>query len=200
MKIFVIIGKSCAGKDTLMRMLLKSMTLVENPPLEQLVPYTTRNPRNEREKTSGDYHFVTDEEMNLLISSDRFVEVRGYEIVGQGIRRYATILPEEFDDKNYIMIGTVEVVEALKRRGFKNVHVIHITLPEDERFHRLITRTAKTDKNYEEACRRFLQDEEDFARVDKFMDVFTIVNNNAVESYCRLIGYLKKELKKESAE
>lgn len=200
MKIFIIIGKSCSGKDTLVRMLLKSMGLVDNPPLEQLVPYTTRNPRNEREYESGDYHFITDEEMNELITTDRFIEVRGYEIVGQGIRRYATILPEVFEDKNYIMIATKETALALIRRGFKNVHIIHITIPPNERFHRLIERTTSTDKNYEEACRRFLQDEKDFADIEKYLDMTEIVNDNLADAYCKLVQCIQEELKKESAE
>ena len=73
-KLVVLFGPPAAGKDTVMKSLLKRDDLE----LEKLVTYTTR-PRRENETQGYDYHFVTLAKFYELIYKDEMVE---YELHG----------------------------------------------------------------------------------------------------------------------
>lgn len=193
MKIFVIMGKSCSGKDTLTQSIMQTIKLQKVNNFEYIVPYTTRKPRDEKELNSGVYNFVTDSEMNLLISSDGFVEVRAYDMCKEGLRRFATILPELDINKNYIMVGTKEVSIALHRRGY-DVRTIYLTVPTEIRLTRVIKRASDTNKNYEEALRRFHQDEEDFAHIPSYLHIKEIPSVDFMESYNQVVNYMVSEI------
>lgn len=195
MKIFVIMGKVCSGKDTLVRAIMNTLKLSKVNNFEFIVPYTTRKPRDEKEYNSGQYHFVTDEELNLLISSDRFIEVRGYEMQNEGLRRFATILPEMDKNKNYITIGTPEVAIALKRRNF-DVCTIYLNVSAEVRLNRLIHRTSRTNKDYEEAMRRFLADEKDFSKIPKELKrkYAEIHSSEFMGQYNSVISYIASQI------
>lgn len=193
MKIFVIMGKVCSGKDTIVQTLMSTLKLSKVSNFEFIVPYTTRKPRDEKERNSGNYHFVTDAELNTLISTDRFVEVRAYDMKGEGLRRFATILPELDTDKNYITIGTPEVVVALQRRHF-DVRPIYLSVPEEVRLPRLLHRTSMTNKKYDEAMRRFLADEDDFANIPKELRYKEIDAVDFMTQYNSVISYIASEI------
>lgn len=193
MKIFVIMGKSCSGKDTLVQSIMQTIKLQKVNNFEFIVPYTTRNPRDEKERYSGVYNFVTDEEMNLLISSDGFVEVRAYDMHGEGLRRFATVLPELDPNKNYILIGTKEVATVLLRRNF-DVRTIYLTVPTPVRLTRMMTRVNETNGNYGEALRRFIQDEEDFAEIPECLHVKEIDSSEFKTYYNEVVNYMISEI------
>ena len=65
-KIFVFMGKSSSGKDTLFKELLKSATELDVVPY---VLYTTR-PMRENEEHGKDYFFVTDEKFEKTYSDN----------------------------------------------------------------------------------------------------------------------------------
>ena len=195
MKLFVIMGKSCSGKDTLVQSIMRTIKLQKVNNFEFIIPYTTRKPRDEKELNSDVYNFVTDKEMDLLISSEGFVEVRGYDMCGEGLRRFATILPKLDHDKNYIMVGTKEVAIALQRRGY-NIRTIYLTVPTAVRLNRMIQRATDTNQNYKEVFRRFLQDEEDFKVIPEYLNVKEINSEDFKEYYSEAVNYILSEIEK----
>ena len=61
-KIYVLLGKSASGKDTIAKKVMKKM----EGQLHPIVPYTTR-PIRDGEENGKQYYFVTDEEKEKLI-------------------------------------------------------------------------------------------------------------------------------------
>ena len=57
-RLFVLMGKSATGKDTVLKYLLTKTELR----LKEIVGYTTR-PVREQEREGMDYHFVSEEQM-----------------------------------------------------------------------------------------------------------------------------------------
>ena len=175
--IFIVTGKSGAGKDSLVNafMMQISYGLITNPYIEKLVPYTTRDPRNYNERYYKIYNFVGDEELDKLISNEKvFSEVRTYYIEDPkkaGVKkkvRYATIIDIENLKENsiYIMNGQYETFESLCRYVVENnmsdvkVHIILVDCPDKIRLQRMLLRENSDDKpNYRELCRRFSDDE-----------------------------------------
>ena len=70
-KIFYLMGKSAAGKDTVYEALLQDKELSLVP----LIPYTTR-PIREAEQDGVDYHFTDEEGYRKLAEAGRVIEVR----------------------------------------------------------------------------------------------------------------------------
>ena len=64
-KIFYLIGKSCAGKDTIYK------NLMEQQNFHTMVLYTTR-PMRDGEVEGREYHFVTEKEMQELVELQFF--------------------------------------------------------------------------------------------------------------------------------
>ncbi len=61
-KLFVFMGKSAVGKDTLF-----AKTMSRHPELRTVVTYTTR-PIREGEKNGDEYYFTDEENMNKMQS------------------------------------------------------------------------------------------------------------------------------------
>ena len=159
--IFYLMGKSSTGKDTLYKKLLKDPRLK----LNRLVTYTTR-PIRIGEHDGVEYHFVDREQYEEMRKADRIIESRVYHTyMGDWI--YYTARDEEVDPKNkdYIIIGTLEAYMKVRDcYGADVVVPILIELDDGERLYRAFRREKhqKVPK-YEEMCRRFLADQEDFA-------------------------------------
>lgn len=103
-KIFYVMGKSAAGKDTVYKRLLELF-----PDFHTVLPYTTR-PIRDGEAEGVEYHFTTEEQLNNLGQQGKVVEKRTYQTV-YGPWSYATIDDGQIDlngSKHYIMIGTLE--------------------------------------------------------------------------------------------
>ena len=66
----VLIGKSCSGKDTVVKELKKMG-------YESIVTYTTR-PMRDNEIDGVNYHFVSQEIFNSMISNNEFAEWKSY--------------------------------------------------------------------------------------------------------------------------
>ena len=144
-KIFYVMGKSSSGKDTIFRELMKDETLE----LQEIVLYTTR-PIRAGEKDGVDYHFVDDEVLHRFQKEEKVIELRCYNTV-MGVWKYFTVDDEHME---------------LKRAyyGEEQVLPIYVEVPDDIRLIRAIDREKKQEKPaYEEMCRRFLADSEDFS-------------------------------------
>lgn len=158
-KIFYLMGKSASGKDSIYKELKVRM-----PELKTIVIYTTR-PIREGERDGVEYHFVTEEVLENLQQAGKVIELRAYDTV-HGIWKYFTADDGQFDaPEDYLAIGTLESCEALIRYfGKEKVIPIYIEVEDGIRLQRALERERmqKTPR-YEELCRRFLADAQDFS-------------------------------------
>ncbi|MGI6095261.1 MAG: guanylate kinase [Lachnospiraceae bacterium] len=163
-KIFYIMGKSASGKDSIYEK-LKSQKSFR---LEPLVLYTTR-PIREGEKEGREYFFVKEEKRQELIKAGKVIESRSYDTV-YGIWSYFTADEGqiELEKNDYLGIGTLESYEKLKDYYGENVVCpIYIEVEDGERLKRAIAREeAQQTPKYEEMCRRFLADAQDFSEAN----------------------------------
>lgn len=160
-KIVYLMGKSSSGKDTIFKALQKEGTVA----LTTIVPYTTR-PIRSGEQEGEAYHFVTEEAYLRLEREGRIVESRVYHTV-YGPWRYFTADDGQIDleGSDAMMIGTLEGYESLcAYYGREAILPIYIELDDGIRLQRALDRERKQEHpKYEEMCRRFLADSEDFS-------------------------------------
>ena len=160
-KIFYIMGKSSSGKDTIYRKLQES----ENLKLGRLVLYTTR-PIRDGEKEGQEYHFVDEAKYFEFDKAEKVIEARTYQTV-YGPWTYFTADDGQVDlsEGNYLGIGTLESYQKLKQYyGEEHVIPVYIEVEDGERLQRALLREREQEKpKYEEMCRRFLADQEDFS-------------------------------------
>lgn len=160
-RIFCLMGKSSSGKDTIYRALTEDRGF----PLKRMVPYTTR-PIRDGEQEGREYHFITEQELTRLEKEGRIVELRSYDTV-HGIWKYMTVCEEEMDLDRYswLVIGTLESWHALRLYfGKEKLVPVYIEVEDGLRLERALKREQRQKKpEYEEMCRRFLADAEDFS-------------------------------------
>lgn len=160
-KIFCIMGKSATGKDTIYKRLLQKSELG----LTRMVSYTTR-PIREGEKEGIEYHFTNVEKLNLLKEQEKIIECRSYDTI-HGIWYYFMVKDDQMEltQNNYLMIGTLEsYVKIRNYYGIDKVVPIYISLEDGERLTRALEREkAQSEPKYEEFCRRYLADCQDFS-------------------------------------
>ena len=160
-KIVCLMGRSSSGKDTIYKELLAQNQVM----LQPIVPYTTR-PIRAGESDGVEYHFTDEEGFLRLQNQGRVIEDRVYHTC-LGMWRYFTVADEEIDPKSgsYVVIGTRESYEQMRRfYGEDKVLPIMIELDDGVRLQRALDRDMAQDHpRYEEMCRRFLADAEDFS-------------------------------------
>lgn len=160
-KIFYLMGKSSSGKDTIFKRLLENKELS----LYTIVPYTTR-PIRAGETEGTEYFFVGEEELQRIEAEGKLIELRAYHTF-HGVWKYFTVDDKQVDliNHDYLVIGTVESYHRTKEYfGAASVEPILIDLEDGIRLQRAIDREKSQDKpKYQELCRRFLADAEDFS-------------------------------------
>lgn len=161
-KIFYIMGKSSSGKDTIYSRLLEDGELG----LSRIVLYTTR-PMREGEKEGREYHFTDTACFERLQEQGKVIESRTYQTV-YGPWTYFTADDGtlELAEHSYLGIGTLESYRGMKKYyGEENVVPVYVEVDDGERLRRAIRREELQKKpKYEEMCRRFLADAEDFSK------------------------------------
>lgn len=159
--IFCLMGKSASGKDTIYKKLMEDGELG----LRRMVSYTTR-PIRDGEKDGEEYHFVDEEKLAQFEAAGRVVELRAYHTV-HGIWKYFTVCEEDLDLENeyYAVIGTLESWNAMRAYYGETIMVpIYIEVEDGLRLARALERERRQAvPGYEELCRRFLADQEDFS-------------------------------------
>lgn len=159
-KIFFILGKSCSGKDTIFQEIKKNSEL----DLKTVVGYTTR-PMRENEVDGEEYFFVSRDRLEELQNDGKVIEVRHYNTV-HGVWSYFTVDDGQIDleTSDYLYIGTLESYEQMRDYYGEDVVVpIYIEVEQGERLKRAVLREMEqSEPKYEELCRRFLADEQDF--------------------------------------
>ncbi len=160
-KIFCILGKSGAGKDTVFQGFLSK----HSDDFRPIVEYTTR-PKRPKEINGKSYYFVAESIFSKLREKGKIVEERVYQTT-RGVWRYATVDDGKIDFSigNYLTITTPPALAALRSRfGDHAVIALYLEVEDGLRLKRLIHREEKSDApDYAELCRRFLSDERDFS-------------------------------------
>ena len=160
-KIFVLMGKSSTGKDTVYKRLRESSLEFKN-----VVIYTTR-PMRQGETEGVEYHFVSEETRDNYCQTGKVIERRDYNTV-YGMWSYFTVDDGQIDvagDSKYLVIGTLESYEKFVDYYGKEIVVpIYIEVDDRTRIHRAIEREDMQEiPKYSEMCRRFLADEKDIS-------------------------------------
>ena len=159
-KIYCVMGKSSSGKDSIYSRIMQQ----GNPALLRIVPYTTR-PRREGETDGREYVFTDETHVQQLESAGKVIELRAYHTV-YGIWKYFTVDDGQFDgNENFIAIGTLESYEKMVAyMGEDTLVPIYIQVDDGERLLRAVKREKEQkEPKYEELCRRFLADAQDFS-------------------------------------
>ncbi|MBP3604199.1 MAG: guanylate kinase [Lachnospiraceae bacterium] len=160
-KMVYLMGKSSTGKDTVYKKLLEK----EELGLKKIVPYTTR-PIRVGEKQGEEYFFTDEEGFQKLLACGKVVEARAYHTY-HGLWRYFTVDDGNIDleNHNYIIIGTLEsYVKTAKYFGKEKVLPILLEVDDGLRLQRALDRErSQENPKYQELCRRFLADAEDFS-------------------------------------
>ena len=160
-KIFLLMGNSSSGKDTIYRELMRKKDIG----LKKVVSYTTR-PMREGETDGVQYLFKNEEEYRKLKEDKKIIEERTYH-TKCGEWRYFTADDGQIDleDGNYLIIGTLESYCYIRDYfGKDNVVPVYIDTDPGVRLKRAMHREEKQENpRYDEMCRRFLADEEDFS-------------------------------------
>lgn len=179
-RIFCIMGKSSSGKDTIFKLLLER----EDINLKTIVSYTTR-PIRSHEKPGEEYNFVSLQEKDRLLEEGKVIEIRKYDTV-HGPWFYFTVDDGNIDLANhdYLIIGTVEsFVKIRDYYGEDNVIPIYIEVDDGTRLTRALEREKRQEHpKYEEMCRRYLADQQDFSPENLEKARITNVFNNDQDS------------------
>lgn len=160
-KIVCLMGKSSSGKDTIYKRLL----FQDRVKLSMIVPYTTR-PIRAQERDGVEYHFTDEEGYQRLLQAGCVIEARAYHTC-LGLWRYFTVADEgiALGSHSYAMIATLEAYGQIRKfYGADKVLPVLIELDDGVRLQRALDREKLQDQpRYEEMCRRFLADAEDFS-------------------------------------
>nr|WP_330379466.1 hypothetical protein [Butyrivibrio sp. AE2032] len=196
-KIFLLMGKSTSGKDTIYKKLITD----EELSLNKVVPYTTR-PMRDGETDGVQYFFKKEEDYQALRNDGKIIEERTYH-TNYGEWRYFTVDDGQIDleSGNYLVIGTLESYCYIRDYfGKENVVPLLIDVSAKIRLERAMHREEKQENpKYDEMCRRFLADEEDFAekKIEEAGVTYRFENNADIEDCVRAIrehihGYKNK--------
>jgi len=194
-KIFLIMGPSSSGKDTIYKQIKELY-----PSLKEIILYTNR-PIRENEKDGIDYNFVSLEKLKEMENNNEILEKREYNTV-HGLWVYATAKTNiDLDNNNYIGINTLDGYESLKEYYKDDIIPLYIHVEDGIRLTRALER-EKLEENpkYAEMCRRYLADIYDF-NIDRLLDLEIdklYDNSNDMESCVKEISNrIKEELDKE---
>lgn len=198
-KIVYLMGRSCSGKDTIYKKLLEQKIV----PLVPIVPYTTR-PKRDHETDGVEYHFTDETGFWALKDAGRVVEDRSYDTV-QGLWRYFTVLDgisikdgavttDTNDEDRRIMIGTLESYEQIKTvLGEEILLPIYIDLDDGVRLERALLRErSQENPHYDEMCRRYLADLQDFSdeNLERAGVTVRFMNDDLQECVERVLDYI----------
>ena len=191
--IFCVMGKSSSGKDTIYKKLKE-----EYKNLLPITMYTTRPIRN-GEHEGVEYYFVSNEKFNEMKCENKVIEYRTYDTV-HGPWTYFTADDGQIniDKENYLVIGTLKSYQSIKEFfGEDNVTGIYVEVDDGIRLQRALKREMQEEHpKYEEMCRRFLADQEDFSEENLKTCEFEkrFVNNNLHECIEEIKCFINKKL------
>lgn len=163
-KIVALFGPSSCGKDTVKKSILK------NTMWHDIIPTTTR-PMRENETQGKEYHFVSNEEFTHQVLDGSMIEATCFKDWF-----YGTNIKDISETGINIGIFNPEGLEIVLSNAQFNVLPVFIKVDAKTRLLRSINREGNPD--YTEICRRFLADEQDFAKIDFPKDTKTFIFEN----------------------
>ena len=192
-KIVYLLGRSSSGKDTIYKKIMEQKEIA----FHTVVLYTTR-PIRDGEVDGDTYFFCSEKQVQELQDAGKIIELRTYHTV-YGPWKYFTVDDGQFDEQtgNYLMIGTLETYGRIRTYfGEDRVIPIYIEVEDGERLIRAISREREQEEpKYEEMCRRFLADAEDFSEENlKRNGVNTRFNNLELNATIEQIAEYMKGL------
>lgn len=189
--IYVLMGKSATGKDTIYKKIIERAELH----LQEVVTYTTR-PIRKNETEGVEYHFVDKEFFDKCKEKNNIIEYRMYNTV-HGTWYYFMVNDGQIDlqsEKKYIIIGTLESYEQIRRYYGKGVvKPIYIEIDDGERLTRALNREKEqSTPKYEEMCRRFLADSKDYSEENLLKNEITVRYDNTDLNKCieQIVSYI----------
>lgn len=152
-------GKSSAGKDTIYSDLISRSEL----DLRRIVTYTTR-PIRDSEQHGREYFFVDDCMADALERQGKVIEKRVYHTV-HGEWKYFTVDDQKLEESDYLGIGTLESYGKIRAfYGAEKVIPIYVEVDDGLRLERALNRERlPQNRKFEEMCRRFLADAQDYS-------------------------------------
>jgi guanylate kinase len=188
-KVYCLLGKSCAGKDTL-------LNLIVNKGFKRVISHTSR-PIRSNEVNHIDYHFTTKDTMIKMLSDNEFVEVRTYN-VANGDTWYYGIAKDSIDlnsDGDYICIVDGEGFKSLQNHyGKENILGIYLWIHNRERLLRALHRSELSDTDVDEIVRRYMADDRDFTKEIINRCILKINNVNINETLDIVLRNIKSGL------
>ncbi|WP_026510077.1 MULTISPECIES: guanylate kinase [unclassified Butyrivibrio] len=160
-KIFVIMGRSSCGKDTIYKNILERKIV----DLKNVIIYTTR-PMREKEQDGVQYYFCNIDRYEAFKKDKKIIEERTYNTM-YGPWHYFTVDDGQIDleDGNYLIIGTVDMYVSMRKYfGKEKVVPLMISATDGVLMQRAMSRELKQEEpKYDEMCRRFLADKADYS-------------------------------------
>lgn len=193
-KIFIVMGKSATGKDTIFKQLINNQQLQ----LKSVIGYTTR-PIRKGETNGVEYFFVNEDKLKEWISLNKVIEHRAYQTM-HGTWNYFTLDDGQIDlnHSNYLFIATPQAYEQIRDYfGEDKVIPIYIEAEDATRLERALKREKKQDNpKYAELCRRYLADEQDFSEENliKLKIWKRYLNENMEECLNEIVADIKEML------
>lgn len=172
--IFVVVGKSGAGKDTVVNNYLKN-----NNDIKKITQYTTR-PMRKNEVNGKEYNFISDEEFDILLSKNKFCCVERYQVANGDTWKYAIKTEDlkKYDDC-ILTCNPKSAINLSLTLNWNELTMIEIKADLNKRVKRYLKRDEYTLENVNELVRRFINDEEDFINV---IPKVKIENNDNIEN------------------
>ena len=178
----LLCGKSCSGKDTIKKELIKIG-------MDSIVTYTTRPPR-ENEVDGVAYHFITEEDFLEKEKQGFFAETTSYNVATGETWYYGSAL-EDFEDNKVIIVNPYGLRQIRKIKSLNPI-AFYITAGEETIWNRLRQRGDDSA----EARRRLNADDKDFSDIDNDID-FSFSNDLGLkpELLAEMIFYTYNKVK-----
>lgn len=158
-KIYVILGKTCSGKTTLLQR-LKNKIDADFP-----VSYTSR-PQREGEVDGIDYKFITRYDALFLMLTGKSVANRSYQadvnFAGPYPWYYGLYIKDLIGERDKVVITDYEGLQSLQD-GFNNVVSIHLKIDQ-----KTVQKRLKNRKDNSEEAKRRIKDDERIFKNKKF--------------------------------
>lgn len=194
-RIFCLMGKSASGKDTVYSVIRESFDKLG---LQQLVMYTTR-PKRVGEVDGHEYNFIAQDELDALEEDGKIIERRDYDTV-YGVWSYAIVNDEQLvSGRDYVIKEETPAgyAKLAQRLGSEHVFPIYIYVEDGVRLMRALSREiGQSVPKYDEMCRRYLSDCEDFADIDADTSIARFVNDDIEKCARDILTHIENQLTK----
>ena len=194
--IFVLLGKSSTGKDTLLRNLLRDEDIKKVcGGLKPLTSHTTR-PMRTGEVQHKDYHFIDPYVFETMKNNNQFIETTSYEIKTENRVYNYGLSKQEVNDTEFaiVILNPYGLAEFLKSEYAPNV--VSILIDRDLRECCISYLQRDENANPYALAERILRDRDDFDPLIASEGVvdYHVQNDNYIRGYEQLKRIVIEEL------